>query len=52
MKNLLPNCILIARKGNGYAELWRDVTAIQSGTTFDIHFGVIDAVTSVVLPSD
>ena len=40
-------------KGNGQDELWRDVTAIPSGASFDIHFRVIDAVTlEVVLESD
>jgi hypothetical protein len=33
--------------------LWRDVSAVPSGSTFDIHFQVIDAVTlAVVLASD
>lgn len=40
-------------KGDGEADLWRDVTAIPSGSVFDIHFRVIDAVTlEVVLTSD
>ena len=40
-------------KGNGEDILWRDVAAIPSGSTFDIHFRVIDASTlDVVLVSD
>ena len=48
-----PKSIVTDKHGNGNAELWRDVTAIQSGTSFDIHFRVIDAVTlDVVLTSN
>jgi hypothetical protein len=50
---LTPQSILTNDKGNGEEELWRDVTAIPSGSTFDIHFRVIDAVSlEVVLTSD
>lgn len=50
---LPPQTILTNDKGNGSEELWRDVTAISSGATFDIHFRVIDAVSlEVVLTSD
>ena len=35
-----------------WEQLWRDVTAIPSGTEFDIHFQIIDAETlTVVLTS-
>lgn len=52
-KGLVPQSILTDEHGKGSEELWRDVTAIPSGSTFDIHFRVIDAVTSaVVLTSD
>lgn len=50
---LPPQTILTNDKGNGSEDLWRDVTAIPSGATFDIHFRVIDAVSlEVVLTSD
>ncbi len=52
-KGLVPQSILTDEHGKGSEELWRDVTAIPSGSTFDIHFRVIDAVSSaVVLTSD
>ena len=50
---LTAHAIHTDEKGNGQDELWRDVTAIPSGASFDIHFRVIDAVTlEVVLESD
>ena len=52
-KGLVPQSILTDRHGKGSEALWRDVTAAASGSTFDIHFQVIDAVSSaVVLTSD
>lgn len=52
-KGLEPQPILTDNHGKGSEELWRDISAIPSGSTFDIHFRVIDAVTmSVVLSSD
>jgi hypothetical protein len=52
-KGLVPQSILTEEHGKGSEALWRDVTAIPSGSTFDIHFRVIDAVSStVVLTSD
>jgi hypothetical protein len=52
-KGLVPQSILTDKHGKGSEALWRDVTAIPSGSTFDIHFRVIDAITStVVLASD
>jgi hypothetical protein len=50
---LTPHAIQTDEKGNGEDTLWRDVTAIPSGGTFDIHFRVVDAITlDVVLVSD
>jgi hypothetical protein len=50
---LTPQSILTDDKGNGEEELWRDVTAVPSGSMFDIHFRVIDAIShEVVLTSD
>ena len=50
---LTPHAIATDDKGNGEDILWRDVTAVPSGGTFDIHFRVIDAITlDVVLVSD
>ena len=52
-KGLVPQSILTDKHGKGSEALWRDVTAIPSGSTFDIHFRVIDAVSSaIVLTSD
>jgi hypothetical protein len=52
-KGLNPQSILTSAHGKGSAELWRDVSAVPSGSTFDIHFQVIDAVSlAVVLTSD
>jgi hypothetical protein len=50
---LTPQSIITDDKGTGQEELWRDVSALATGATFDIHFQIIDAVTSaVVLTSD
>ena len=52
-KGLVPQSIRTDDKGTGNEELWRDVSAIATGATFDIHFRVLDAVTSaIVLTSD
>jgi hypothetical protein len=52
-KGLAPQSILTDEHGKGSESLWRDVTAIPSGSTFDIHFRVLDAVNGeVVLNSD
>jgi hypothetical protein len=52
-KGLTPQSILTDDKGTGSESLWRDVSAIASGTHFDIHFRVVDKVTNViVLDSD
>jgi hypothetical protein len=50
---LTPQAIMTDDKGTGQADLWRDLSALATGATFDIHFQVIDAITSaVVLTSD
>jgi hypothetical protein len=52
-KGLVPQSILTDAHGNGNEELWRDITAIARGASFDIHFQVIDATSmEVVLTSD
>ena len=52
-KGLTPQSILTDEKGKATESLWRDVTAIPTGSEFDIHFRVIDASTlEVVLDSD
>jgi len=50
---LPPQPITTNEEGTGWEQLWRDVSAIPSGTVFDIHFQILDAETSaVVLTSD
>ena len=40
-------------RGNGRADLWRDLAAFSPGAAFDIHFRVVEAgTTNVVLQSD
>ncbi len=52
-KGLVSQAIHTDAKGNGYEELFRDITSIARGTTFRIHFQVLDAVTlETVLTSD
>jgi len=52
-KGLVPQSILTDDKGTGNEDLFRDISIIPSGSCFDIHFRVIDAITSaVVLNSD
>ena len=52
-KGLTPQSILTDDNGTGSEELWRDVSTVASGSTFDIHFRVVDASTmAVVLTSD
>jgi hypothetical protein len=52
-KGSTPQSILTDAHGNGREELWRDLTAAARGTTFDIHFQVIDATSlETVLTSD
>ena len=52
-KGLTPQSILTDENGTGKENLWRDISAIASGTAFDIHFRVVDATSmAVVLDSD
>jgi hypothetical protein len=52
-KGLTPQSILTDAHGNGSEALWRDITSAARGTTFDIHFQILDATsTEVVLTSD
>ena len=52
-KGLTPQSILTDDKGTGQVELWRDISSVATGSKFDIHFRIIDAVTmAVVLNSD
>jgi hypothetical protein len=48
-KGLTPQSILTDEKGTGREELWRDVSGLATGAKFDIHFQIIDALTSVVV---
>jgi len=49
----VPQSILTDDKGKGNEELWRDVSSVPRGSTFDIHFRIVDASTmAVVLTSD
>jgi hypothetical protein len=52
-KGLQPQTITTDEKGTGSEELWRDLSALAAGATFDIHFRVVDAATlAVVITSD
>jgi hypothetical protein len=52
-KGLQPQAITTNENGTGREELWRDLSALATGATFDIHFRVVDAATlAVVLTSD
>lgn len=52
-KGLVPQSILTDEHGKGSESLWRDVSVVATGSKFDIHFQVIDAVSlAVVLKSD
>lgn len=52
-KGLTPQSILTDDTGTGNEELWRNVSAVASGSKFDIHFQVIDAESmAVILASD
>lgn len=52
-KGLTPQSILTDDSGTGSEELWRDISMLASGSSFDIHFRVVDATTlAVVLTSD
>jgi hypothetical protein len=45
----VPAAITTDARGTGRAELFRNLAAIPLGTQFDIHFRVVDAVTSAVV---
>jgi hypothetical protein len=47
-KGLVPEPIATNDRGTGRAELFRDLAAVPTGMEFDIHFRVIDSVTSAV----
>jgi hypothetical protein len=50
---LTPQTIMTDDEGNGHELLWRDISALESGSSFDIHFQITDAVShEVVLTSD
>ena len=52
-KGLTPQSILTDESGTGKEELWRNISAIATGSKFDIHFRIVDAVSmAVVLNSD
>lgn len=52
-KGLTPQSIFTDGSGKGNEALWRDITAIASGSAFDIHFRVVNASNlSAVLTSD
>ena len=48
-KGATPQAITTDARGTGREELYRDLGATPVGTTFDIHFRVIDATTSAVV---
>ncbi len=52
-KGLTPQSILTDDEGIGREDLWRDVSSVPSGSTFDIHFQIVDQDNlAVVLSSD
>jgi hypothetical protein len=52
-KGLVPQAINTDAKGDGEADLFRDVTSVARGTQFRIHFQIIDLATGeAVLESD
>lgn len=48
-QGLVPAGIATDERGTGRAELFRDLATVPLGMQFDIHFRVIDAVTSAVV---
>ncbi len=48
-QGLVPQAITTDPTGTGRADLFRSLAATALGTQFDIHFRVIDAVTSAVV---
>ncbi len=52
-KGLVPQSIFTDSHGKGKEALWRDITAVPTGASFDIHFQVVDKLSNaVVLTSD
>ena len=54
-EGLTPHPIVTDDTGTAHAGLWRDLSAVAPGTTFDIHFRLIENNTTpvhVVLQSD
>jgi hypothetical protein len=52
-QGLTPHPIVTDDSGSGRASLWRDLSSLPPGTTFDIHFRVIqEGTTNVPLHSD
>jgi hypothetical protein len=50
-QGLAPRAITTNERGTGRAELFRDLSALPIGATFDIQFRVVDAASAVVLES-
>lgn len=48
-EGLTPQSITTNISGNGNENLWRDLSAVASGTEFYIHFQVIDSVSQKVV---
>lgn len=48
-KGLTPAVITTDDRGTGTESLWRSVAAFPIGSTFDIHFRVVDAATGAVV---
>jgi hypothetical protein len=48
-KGLVVEAITTDDRGTGRAALYRDLAAVPLGMTFDIHFRVVDAMTSAVV---
>jgi hypothetical protein len=46
---MAPQAVVTDGRGTGRASLWRDVSSTALGTTFDIHFRVIDGVSKAVV---
>ena len=52
-KGLTPQSIDTDDRGTGRAALWRDISSIEAGTPFDIHFRVVrTGTTNVALQTD
>lgn len=48
-KGLTPAVITTDDRGTGTESLWRSVAAFPIGSTFDIHFRIVDAATRAVV---